>query len=78
MVYKAGLNGFWRQTTCEGAGTTDNAAVQNSLTENVSAAKQEGVSVSANQITWCKDVGLKTDTVSIQVTPPETASGSAN
>lgn len=77
VVYKQGVSGFWRQTTCEGAGSTDNASVQNSLTENVSAAKQEGVSVSANQITWCKNVGLKMSGPPTVQTQTETASGSA-
>lgn len=64
VVFKDGLEGVWRQTDCGAGGTTDNATVKNSFTDDKLAAKQENVAITSGDITFCKDVALKNPTVS--------------
>ena len=59
LSYKQGGVGMWRQTTCEGAGTAQNATIKNNNTENFVAAWQNTIKVVAGQMTWCTDEGLR-------------------
>ncbi len=62
LSFKQGATGVWKQTTCQGAGTTQNASISNSNTSNFKAAWQNSLTVVSGQITWCADEGLKTTT----------------
>ncbi|MEA1904440.1 MAG: glycosyltransferase family 39 protein [Candidatus Hadarchaeota archaeon] len=57
LVYKRGMQGAWKQTTCEGAGVTHGVTIQNALTEG-NVAVQQKVFIS-DETVWCKDVGLE-------------------
>lgn len=66
LTYKSGLSGLWKQTQCSGFGTTTEATTQNQFTDGNVAVQQTGVSVSANQISYCKDAGLKNSALTTQ------------
>lgn len=76
MAYTKDWKGHWKQTDCGNGGTTSNATIQNSNTENTLAAWQSTVSVTAQQTTWCMDMGLKNDSSSMNsmtvITPTAT------
>lgn len=59
LSYKSGYQGYWKQTNCQTQGTTQDATVQNTNTQGIVATWQTPITISANQITWCKDAGLK-------------------
>jgi len=59
LAYKTGYEGVWKQTTCEGAGTSDGATINNSNTEGNIAVWNDAVTITADTITWCQDLGLK-------------------
>jgi len=61
MVYKTGLQGAWKQLSCDGTGSTS-AALNNGNTGGNIAAFNNSVVVKADEVTWCKDMGLKTNT----------------
>lgn len=58
LVYKLGMQGAWKQTSCEGAAATEGITVQDAATEGNIAVWQDKVSI-ANEIVWCRDVGLE-------------------
>jgi len=58
-TYKNGLEGLWKQTDCNGQGTTSGATAQNQYTDAHIAVTQTNVAVTANTIAFCKDAGLK-------------------
>lgn len=60
MVYKTDHVGLWKQTDCTTGGTTTNATIQNNNTEGLTAAFKNDVPVTADTVTWCVDLGLKT------------------
>ncbi|HVZ12486.1 MAG TPA: PQQ-dependent sugar dehydrogenase [Patescibacteria group bacterium] len=62
LTYKGNSIGAWKQTTCDGAGTTQSANIKNQNTNNFTAAWQNNLKVMPNQITWCSDEGLQTVT----------------
>jgi hypothetical protein len=59
ITYKQGLSGYWKQTDCNGTGSTTNATIQNNKTEGTTGVFQTPVSVVADKISYCRDAGLK-------------------
>ena len=54
---------MWKQTDCGTGGTTTDATIQNVNTESNLAAWENQITISANQITWCSDEGLKSASI---------------
>lgn len=61
IVYKPSLQGAWKQLACDGTGTTVGVTLNNANTGGNNAAFNNSVSVKQNEVTWCKDMGLKTN-----------------
>src|SRR3989344_5170140 len=55
LTYKVGYEGFWRQVTCTGPGTTEDVQKKNTLTKWEVAAWQTQITVEENVVTTCKD-----------------------
>jgi hypothetical protein len=63
LAYKNGFEGVWKKLNCNApVGSFDNASLQNSNTENLKAAWNDSAIVQSGQITWCQDLGLRSET----------------